>query len=84
MSIVRKPWDEIFNLEDVGFQLKKLVTIQMHTMQRIGTRGRVEYLECILWWGRYANGIYYTHVCHHVFTYLHARLTTWLRTPLCM
>ena len=32
-----KHWDEIFDLENVGFQLEKLGTMQMHMLQSVGT-----------------------------------------------
>ena len=36
-----------FDLEDVGFQLQKIGTIQMHMLQSIGINGRVEHLQCM-------------------------------------
>ena len=54
-------WD--FNLEDVGFQLQKFCTIQMHMLQNIGTNGRIKPLQCMPQWGRNVNGLYYKHMC---------------------
>ena len=45
MSYLSKPLCEIFNLEDVSFQLHKLGTIQMHMLQSIETNGRLEHLQ---------------------------------------
>ena len=33
-----KPWGEMFNLEDISFQLHKVGTLQMHILQNIGTK----------------------------------------------
>ena len=60
---VSKPWDDMFNLEDLGFQPQKLDAIQMHILQSIVTNGRVEYLQWMPRWGRNANGFYYKHMC---------------------
>ena len=53
----------MFNLEDVGFQLQKLGTIQMHILQSIGTNERVLYLQCMPQWERNVNGLYYKQMC---------------------
>ena len=42
-------WVEIFNLEDVGFQLEKVGAIQMHMMQSIGTNERLVHFQYMLW-----------------------------------
>ena len=68
MSYLSKPLCEIFNLEDVSFQLQKLGTIQMHMLQSIETNERLEHLQLndeeeMPSWGRNANGLYYKHLC---------------------
>lgn len=45
--MVSEPQNEMFNLEDVGFQLQKLGTIHMHMFKNMGTNGRDHtYNEC--------------------------------------
>ena len=57
--ICKQTLGEIFNLEDVGFQLHNP---NAHAAKH-RNKGRVEHLQCMPWWRGNANGLYYKHMC---------------------